>query len=150
MTVRVIGVGNRDRGDDAAGLVAVRLLRRALRPVPPHVSFALSDGDAGRLLDAFHGAAAILVVDAVTSGAAPGALVRLDARRAPLPASLHTASTHGFGLAEAIELGRALGRLPERLTVWGIEAGRFDLGARLSGGVRTALPGLVARLRAEL
>ena len=39
-------------------------------------------------------------------------------------------STHGFGPAEAIEVGRALGRLPQRIRVYAIEAAQFEPGSK--------------------
>ena len=45
-----------------------------------------------------------------------------------LPAELFRASTHHFGLAEAVELARAVGQLPERLVVFGIEGASFGRG----------------------
>ena len=82
-----------------------------------------------------------MLVDAVCSGAAAGTLVELDLRRQPLPRTA-TASTHGFGLADVVELGRALGRLPPSLVFVGVELGTFGAGTGLSepvlAGVRQA------------
>jgi hydrogenase maturation protease len=39
-----------------------------------------------------------------------------------------------------VELGRALGRLPDRLVVVGVEAAQFEHGAPLSAGVAAAVP----------
>lgn len=50
-----------------------------------------------------------------------------------------TVSTHTFGVAEAIELGRVLGRLPASLVIYGIEAGRFDQGAEPQPAVLAAV-----------
>ena len=41
-------------------------------------------------------------------------------------------SSHGFGLAHAVELARALGRLPSRLIVFAIQGETFDYGESLS------------------
>jgi hydrogenase maturation protease len=88
-----------------------------------------------------------VVVDAVRSGAMPGTvsvlevgpgaadLATLGARLDPGPAG-----THGFGLAGAIELSRALDRLPARVVVVGIEAVGFAHGAPLSQPVRAIVP----------
>ncbi len=56
-------------------------------------------------------------------------------------------STHLLGVADAIELGRALGRLPARLFVLGIEGERFTTGAALSEPAAAAVEQLVAELR---
>ena len=73
-----------------------------------------SSGRASRpaLMDAWEGAETVWLVDAVSSGAQAGAVHRVDASEEELPARLFRASTHHFGLAEAVELARALGRLP--------------------------------------
>ena len=96
------------------------------------------------MLEIWDGAALAVVVDAVSSGAEPGTVHRFDAVAAPLPARLRTStSTHAVGLTEAIELARALGRLPDRLIVYGIESGRFEAGAALTPAVRAALDAVV-------
>ena len=129
----VIGVGNRARRDDAAGLVAAEQLAGRLH-----------EGDATGLLDAWEGADLAIVIDAVRSGADPGTIHRLDASAAPLPARLRTStSTHAIGVGEAIELARALGRLPRRVLVLGIEGRRFEAGVGLSREVAAAVDRVV-------
>jgi len=88
----VIGVGNPDRGDDAAGLMAARRLRADAQP---GVVVREASGEATALIDAWDGFARVIVIDAAHSGAAPGTVTRFDAVAAPLPASLARESTHG-------------------------------------------------------
>jgi hydrogenase maturation protease len=122
-----VGIGNPMRGDDAAGLLVAARLRELS---PPGLRVAELEGEPVDLIEAFGEAEVVLVADAVSSGAEPGTLHRFDAGAAPLPALLAGPSTHALGLAEAVELARALGRLPERLTVLGIEGARFEPGSR--------------------
>lgn len=136
----VIGVGNPDRGDDAAGLLAAR----KVRGLP-----TTEVGDCARLIDAWSGVEQVVVIDAMVSGEPPGAVRRFDAGMEALPIKAFP-STHAFGLGEAIELARALGRLPGRLTVFGIEAGSFTPGAPVSDGVNRAVDEVVGRVEAEL
>ena len=131
----VICIGNGMRGDDGAGLVAAERLRA--RGVPVVVE------QPQNLIDAWEGIDDVIVVDTVQSGAAPGTLHRVDAATSPLPADLQTASTHLLGLGEAIELARALGRLPSRLSVLGIEGEAFGLGDPLSAEVDRAVAQVV-------
>ena len=84
------------------------------------------------------------------TGAVPGTVHTFDASSAPLPARTGGASTHGLGLAEALELGRALGRLPARVVVVGIEAGDDGHGAVLSRPVAAALDRAADRVLDEL
>jgi hydrogenase maturation protease len=145
--VRVVGVGNAWRQDDGAGLAVARRLQGEL---PPEVEVLEWEGEPLGLLDVFAEADAVVLVDAVSSGAPAGTVHRLDARSGPLPASLVRDSTHALGVAEAVELARALGRLPRRLTVYGIEGERFEAGEGLSAPVAAAVESVAGRVGAEL
>ncbi|KAA0272463.1 MAG: hydrogenase maturation protease, partial [Acidobacteria bacterium] len=118
----LIGLGNELRGDDVAGLLVARAARGREHG---GIEIVEAGGEPVDLLAAWEGAGAAVVADAVASGAEPGAVHRLDAAARPLPAAFAAPSTHALGLAEAVELGRALGRLPPRLTVFGIEGTAF-------------------------
>jgi len=131
----ILGVGNRWRGDDAAGL---EVARRA--------GGEEHEGDGSGLLERWAGAGAVIVVDAAAAGAPAGTIRRFDARAEPLPAELLRSSTHAFGVAEAVELARVLDRLPPRLTVYAIEGSRFVAGEALTPAVAAAVGVLAARL----
>jgi hydrogenase maturation protease len=143
----VLGVGNRWRRDDGAGPEVARRVRdRAAAAV---VVRELEDEPIA-LIDAWLGAGAVVVVDALRSGAAPGTIVRADASNEPLPAALRgCASTHAIGVADAIELARALGRLPARLVVFGVEGRSFEVGHGLSAQVAAVIDGLADRVLNE-
>ena len=141
----VIGLGNSWRGDDGAGPAVARAL---LDEVQARVR--VYEGEPVGLIDDWSGADTVIVVDAVSSGAAPGTIHRLDPLSDPIPAALSQGSTHAFGLAETIELARALDRLPERLTVYGIEGERFAAGDELSPPVGAAVEAVREELRGLL
>jgi hydrogenase maturation protease len=123
--VRVFGVGHPERGDDAVGLGVARLLRGRVSADVVEVT-----GDPLAMIPEWEVARLAIVVDAMCGGGPPGTVRRFDATRAPLPVALATAtSSHGVGVSEAIELARALRRLPERLIVVGVEGGQFALGS---------------------
>lgn len=144
--VLVVGVGNEMRSDDAAGLHAVRRLRPLLRG--DRVSVVEHERETLGLVERLQGVRAAVLVDAIRSGAPAGTIHRLDAAAGPIPADLRgSSSTHAVGVAEALELARALGSLPERVLLYGIEGRRFDAGVGLSGEVLAALPALVSELR---
>ena len=67
----------------------------------------------------------------------------------PLPAVFSRSSTHSFGVAEAVELARALGRLPARVVVFGIEGRDFTPGEGLSPDVDAAVDEVVRRVTEE-
>jgi hydrogenase maturation protease len=55
-------------------------------------------------------------------------------------------STHGFGVAEAVELAGNLHELPGGLVVYGIQGMRFDHTPELSPGVDDACDALVSQV----
>jgi hydrogenase maturation protease len=145
--IAVIGIGNPDRGDDAFGRVVAARLRGRL---PEHMHLIEQDGEATALLDQLGDADAAILVDAAVSGGEPGQIRRFDVACEPLPAVKFGLSTHGFGLTEAIELARILGKLPSRCIVYAVEARSFELGAALSPELVRAVDDVVARVIAEV
>lgn len=139
--VLVLGLGNELRRDDGAGAAVARRLRSG--PLPPGIDVREEPGEPIGLLDAWEGRAAVVLVDAMRSGAAPGTVRRFDAGCEPLPHGLRgSSSTHALGLAQAIELARELGRLPARVLVHAVEGRDFAAGPGCSEEVRAAVPGL--------
>lgn len=143
----IIGTGNEWRGDDAAGLLAARAL--AQRHLPG-VTILEQDSDGANLMDAWADAAAVILLDAVQAGGAPGTIYRVDARQERIPPELFGASSHLLGVGAAIELARALGQLPPRFIIYGVEGVHYELGAPLSPAVAASLPLLVNRVIQEI
>jgi hydrogenase maturation protease len=145
---RVIGMGNAWRGDDAAGLAVAR--RLAATPWPG-VRVMACRGDAGELQAAWQGAQGVIVVDAVVSRRPPGTIHRLDALAAGIPLEFsRSPSSHGWGLAAALALGRVLRELPPMLVIYGIEGQEFNPGRGLSPEVAAAVPEAARRIREEI
>ena len=132
----VIGVGNPWRRDDAAGLLVASL-----------AGGVRHEGEATELVDRLTGEDDVVIVDAAASGAAPGTVTRFDASAAPLPEHTLRSSTHAFGVADAIELARSLGRLPARIEVYGIEGADFSVGDGVTPEVDRAARALAEELR---
>ncbi len=118
---------------------------RGLPPIPG-VTVRGFDGEAIGLLDLWDGYGAVVIVDAVRSGAAAGTRHRVDASAEPVPASFRHSSSHTIGVADAIELARELGRLPGKVLLFGIEGAAFDASSALSASVAGALDGLAAEV----
>lgn len=95
-------------------------------------------GEGAELMDAWQAAAHAVLVDAASSGAAPGTIHRFDALTATVPTGLFHYSSHQFSVAEAIEMARILKRLPAQMTVFGIEGRNFAYGETLSPEVAAA------------
>jgi hydrogenase maturation protease len=142
--VVVIGVGNDFRADDAAGLEVARRLREE-----PGIGVTAHQGEAIDLLELWSGADAVVVVDAVRTGGATGTIHRFDATSDPLPLPLQSSSSHSISVAEAIELARTLGTLPQRVIVYGVEGACFALASELSDEVERAINPVADAVRQE-
>lgn len=134
--VVIVGIGNPYRGDDDAGPAVIRAL--AARPLPDAVSHAHTD-DPLALIDLLASAPGLLVIDAISAAAPPGTIYRFDASTQRLPIEFSSCSTHAFGVAEAVELARALSSFPKHLTVYGIVGQHFGVGDALSPAVERAV-----------
>lgn len=143
--VLVIGLGNDYRGDDGAGHRCVRLLERG-----DGVRVLEESGEGAALMDSWQGADTVILIDAVQSGRIPGTIHRLDAHSEAIPAQFFHYSTHAFSVAEAVELARALDRLPQRLILYGIEGANFAAGESLSPEVSRAVGEVAERVRREI
>ena len=107
------------------------------------------EGEPVSIVDALDDADEAFLVDAVRSGSAPGTVHRIDVSAGPVPATLFAASTHTLGVGEAIELARALGRLPTRVILYGIEAESIEAGDELTPSVATAVGAVTEEVLAE-
>ncbi len=136
----VIGIGAPFRGDDELGLSAVKTLWELL--TEQDVDFATHSDDPARIIDQWSGRDSVIVIDAVRTGAPPGTLHRMNVTDTGLAPRSRT-SSHGNALADAIGLSRALGTLPARLIVLGIEPAAMGLGDEMSEACRAALPELI-------
>jgi len=137
----ILGCGNRQRGDDAAGILAAERLGAL------GIAAEVCAGEASELMDAWSGADDVIVIDAVVSGAPAGTVHLWDGQHPPAFAT-SAGSTHGLGVVQAIELARALGCLPTRLRVYGIEGRRFEIGSEVSPEVERAIEQVVRRIAA--
>jgi len=153
MKIIVIGTGQSLRGDDDAGLEAVRQWQATFpqtvsrREIRVETVELIGLG----LLDLLVEVEAAILVDAVHSSAPPGTLFRLGPHEvsALRPDSQ---SVHGWGVAETLQLGRSLDPTLNdfRITLIGIAGREFGLGAGLSPEVRGALGRAVEMIEAEV
>ncbi len=137
----ILGYGQRTRRDDGVGpWIAERLAAEGL-PAQPY------EGEGSGLIDLWEEKQACLVIDAVSDSARPGRIIEIeDWRQVDLTRSGFVHSSHRIGLPEAVALGAALGRMPDRLTIIGVAGADFSFGEQLSPPVSKAAESLVERL----
>ena len=134
MDMVVIGVG---AGWHGVGPLVVDLLRHMN---VPDVRLAESDGDPAELVALWDKADLAIVVEAVAATGAPG---RIRPMGLPGP---QVGGGDGDAVTAAVVLGRSLGRMPERLVRYGIEADPDS--APLAPPVREACQRLATQISA--
>ncbi len=145
MPVRIIGCGNIGRGDDAAGLLVARRLRR-LGVETSDVEVIEQSGESFSLLDCWTGSEEVILVDASAPSGSPGRVRVWNAHTDTLPEDFSPCSTHAFGVREAVELARVLNCLPRTLLIYGIEGKQFLLGAPPSSEIKCAVASVAERI----
>jgi hydrogenase maturation protease len=142
----VIGVGDRDRGDDAIGPIIADAARARFGDA---ISTIVVEGDVTRLPTSWPRDHHVVLIDAVHGTAASGTLHIMDG-----PAAIRTRSagwsTQGVGIGDVIERARVLDVLPERLTVIGVESARFEHGDPPSPAVLAAVRPALEAIRVRL
>ena len=153
MRVTVIGIGQTMRGDDAAGIEAVRRWERihAGTATRQDISVQYSELPGLGLLDLLEGFDAALIVDAMESTAVAGTVYRLG------PDELEAFGTgaksaHGWGVAETLQMDQQLNpdRQQIRIRLVGITAEHMELGKPLSDPVEKAMPAACEAIEAEV
>jgi hydrogenase maturation protease len=128
----LIGVGNRDRGDDAVGSVVCDLVREEQLP---DVRIEVLEGSVLDVSTRWGPTDRVTIVDAAEPAGSPGRITTVDALTARLSAP-GTLSTHSIDVGAAIELARVLDRLPAELRVIGVEGASFEHHAPLTREVQ--------------
>jgi hydrogenase maturation protease len=143
----LIGVGNEFRSDDALGILVARELRRRHLG---EIRVVEVEGNVASLLDGWDGVENLLIVDAVSGAGPPGSVVRFDVSRSRIPANLFPGGMHGFGVAETLEMGRELCRLPPTVLFYGIVGESFENGQGLSDRVLKNIPHLLQMIEEDV
>ena len=140
--VVVIGIGNPYRRDDGVGPAVVRRLAEYGITAAALVE---CDGEAATLIEQWRDRRLAIVVDAVhVAVPVPGRIHRLDW---PPQSGSPSASSHGLDLGLAVRLAHELGRLPQRMLVFAVEAAETGYGIGLTPAVACSVDEVVAELR---
>ncbi len=140
----VIGIGNPLRGDDGAGLELARFLESRLQDL---VETEYCHGNLLELMDRWRDRERVFLIDAVsTENANIGALHQFAAHKDPVPAIFSQASTHLMDIVQVIELSKVLGKMPEKLILFGIEGKRFHLETGISKELKAMLDDVAERI----
>jgi hydrogenase maturation protease len=143
----VLGLGNAMRRDDGVAHAVLEAVRARV----PEADVREVYGDPATLVAAWSDADLVVLVDALSGVGEPGDVLRFERTPAgwdSVPPAVPL-SSHGWGLADALDLADALARTPPRLVVVAVVAGDLSTGHGLSAPVAASvLPAAEAVLRA--
>jgi len=148
MRILVLGIGNILLSDEGVGVNVVDALERDY--VLPSWVEILDGGTSGmELMEVMADREHLIVVDAVRTGAQPGAVVVL--RDSEVPALFtQKISPHQLGLCDVLMALRLTDEFPRRLTLVGIEPASLAPGIGLSPTVARAVAPALAQVLALL
>ena len=147
--VLVVGFGNPLAGDDGAGPAVVEALHRV--GLPPGLRAEDGESDSLRLPSLWRGESEIWLVDALSKGAPPGTVTRLEHDEILAIPQRH-ATAHLLSLPESLRL-IALG-WPDmagvRYRLWGINPASVAILSPMSPAVEAAVQAVAHEILAEL
>jgi len=136
----VLGLGNVVHSDDGVGVHAVQRLRRDSR-LPDDVEM-IEGGTLGLdLLPHVWDASYLLILDAVDVDQPAGTLISLTAEE--VWRLRGGGNAHLLGLADLLAALQLLAKMPQKITLLGVQPGSTAWGTELSPAVEQALPRLV-------
>jgi hydrogenase maturation protease len=138
--IRLLGLGNLMRTDDAVGMLTARMLTDSGRL--PSTIEVIEGGTLGLdLLGQLDGTSHLLVLDAVDFGAAPGTQKSFQGDElARLPTSK---SVHLLGLSDLVNAMLLMGAPPMEIILLGVQPESTDWGTALTPAVEAAQSGLI-------
>ena len=135
MKIKVLGIGS-PFGDDQVGWKVVENLNAQKNTWPDifqSIAIEYYDRPGLRLIELMHDVDIVFLIDAIKSGRKIGTIYRLKNKE--IDENKHLLSTHGMGVAEALQLGRVLNQLPETIILYGIEVNEILIQENISNQV---------------
>jgi hydrogenase maturation protease len=145
----VLGVGNVLLQDEGVGVAVARRLSDTPESLPPETR-VVDGGTLGLdLLPLIADAGAMVLVDAIDLGRAPGTVYVLRDMEIHGALAGHV-SPHQVGVSDLVAAARLMGQLPDHVTLVGIQPGTIAIGLDLTDAVAAAVPHAVDVARDEL
>ena len=144
--VKIIGLGNRLRGDDAIGPVVIDELKRW------NISgFELIDAgaDAFLVLEHLMQSEPVVIVDCAKMNSVPGEVRIVDSPALDSAVTEGAISLHGYSLAEVFRLAQNTGEIPP-CSVIGVEPFKIEFNTGLSGIVEEKIPRIIEMIFQEV
>ncbi len=132
----ILGIGNKFRSDDGAGVAAAEKIKKF---GVEKFDVKIIDGEGTDIMESWKGYDNVIIIDAVQKNGSSGKIYEINACEEELQSDFFNYSSHAFGLAEAINVSRVMNKLPKSLIVYGIEGQHFNFDTKLSGKIEKAV-----------
>jgi hydrogenase maturation protease len=137
--ILVLGLGNTLLCDDGVGPALLGHLTNSTHNWDGQVEFVDGGTQGLALLGRLSGRKALIIVDAVKTGAPPGTVHRMTLAELRNVNPGHVSSAHEGNAGELLAAAQLLDELPARLFVVGVEPRKIATGLGLSAPVQRAL-----------
>ena len=148
----VVGIGSPFQDDQIAWEVVNRLEKKMTlqKFSSKQLQFRCTDRPGLGLLELIRDAKMVFLIDAIkTNTHAPiGTLHCFQHEELEGVTSVY--SSHAFGVAEAMKLGKVLDCLPEKVVLYGVEMGDVGSGFALSGEISVVIDSVVLRIEEDI
>lgn len=149
--IKIIGIGQSFRGDDAIGVEVVDGFRKLFVDLieKNNICVEINNLPGLELINLVVGFDSVIFVDAVQTGLKPvGTIYKLKEKQLASFVS-GAKSAHGMGVAESLALGRKLqpDEMPQSIRILGIEANQFEMGEGISLAIDEKIPEILEVLK---
>lgn len=120
-SIRILGIGSFS-GADQVGLLVIKRIKAKLQdhPANEEVDIDFYDRPGMHLIELIKEAEIVHLIDAMMSAREEGFIHRYTDINV-FQAINHSLSSHGYGVAEALQLAKVMGSLPNQLVIHGVE-----------------------------
>lgn len=132
----ILGIGNKFRSDDGAGVVAAESI---LKSGINKFDVKILDGEGTEIMEVWKDYDNVIIIDAVQNNGSSGKIHEINANDMVLESDFFNYSSHAFGLAEAINVAKVMNKLPKFLIVYGIEGDHFQFDTKLTSKIELAV-----------
>ena len=144
--LKVIGIGNALRGDDAVGPIIIEKLLAS----DNGSSTVLIDAgsDAFTVLEHLMGTDPLLIIDCAKMGKSPGEIKMFDVTEASITETSKVVSLHGLGFADVYRMAREMGEVAQ-CKIIGVEPKSIEFDTNLSDEIKKSIPKILNLVNEE-